>query len=193
MYSAERLKQTNQKFIIILLNIQNSYCSWSCELFLSGVTGSIRVDRTLANKKLLRPLLLSLTDEARNAITAEYCLLIRYCIICSIYYTRRFLAGHPYPVPTNATVVLHKFRADLFVFLFVWRDLDPVHTITAVSVYLNNATGWYRLGYHQDILRLIVNWWKCFLMPLLIYSVTDVFLYAYSQRIMILKKLLWNI
>lgn len=126
---------------------------------MSGVTGSIRVDRTLANKKLLRPLLLSLTVEARNVITAEYCLLIRYCIIMySIlyYYTRRFLAGHPYPVPTNVTRVLHKYRADLFVFLFIWRDLDPVHTITAVSVYLN-ATGWYRLGYHQDILHLIVN------------------------------------
>lgn len=89
-------------------------------MFLSGVTGSIRVDGKPAGKKTTTAPIIA-DGRSSKCKTAEYCPRIGNCIIYTKI-SRRTSVSCPHH--WSSQVLLHKFRADLFVFLFVWCDLD---------------------------------------------------------------------
>lgn len=138
-------------------------------MFLSGVTGSIRVDGEPAGKKTTTAPIIA---DGRSS----------KCNNCRIlpanrklYYIQRFLTGHPYPVPTTQLECCYISSVRIYLFFFSFGvTLICAYTIIAVSVYFN-TTSWYRPGYHEDILRLVVTWpdesaFSCYCCLLIIYS-----------------------
>lgn len=86
------------------------------------------IDRKPAGKKTTTtPIYINiiLTVGARNAITAaEYGLPANRKLYIIYYIHEDFSPDIRILSPPRDSSMLHKFRADLFVFLFVWHDLD---------------------------------------------------------------------